>query len=234
MGKKLIGCSTMSKRALILVEGQTEERFIKDTLAPAFYSFDFYIQPTILVTKRVKNGPNFKGGITNFSKFEGDVRRLIQGAGDALVTTFIDYYGLPNDFPGMSTRPLHSTNEKCVLHVESSLHQHFGGSRNFLPFIVLHEFEALLFSDTNVLPRVMTETDKLGEFSSIRSAFATPEEINNHPETAPSKRILNLFPRYRKTLHGPSVASRIGLEAMAQECPHFSMWLNVLRNYAVS
>ncbi|MBI2947679.1 MAG: hypothetical protein HYY23_08525 [Verrucomicrobia bacterium] len=58
----------MSKRVLILVEGQTEERFVKDVLGPAFFHQELFFRATILVTKRVKDGPNFKGGVTNFSK----------------------------------------------------------------------------------------------------------------------------------------------------------------------
>ena len=52
----------MSKRVLILVEGQTEERFVKDVLGPAFWAKELFFHPTLLVTKRVKDGPNFKGG----------------------------------------------------------------------------------------------------------------------------------------------------------------------------
>jgi hypothetical protein len=40
------------KRVLILVEGQTEERFVKDVLAPAFVELQMFLSPTILVTKQ--------------------------------------------------------------------------------------------------------------------------------------------------------------------------------------
>src|SRR5262245_57878994 len=95
----------MIKHALVLVEGQTEERFVKDVLAPTLEKHNLYLKPTVLVTKRMKSGPNFKGGVTSFVKFETDLRLLFLGAGNALVTTLLDYYGLPGDFPGMSTRP---------------------------------------------------------------------------------------------------------------------------------
>jgi hypothetical protein len=124
----------MSKRALILVEGQTEERFTKDVLAPAFWKKQLFFQPTILVTKRVKNGPNFKGGVTNFAKFENDARRLLNGAGGALVTTMLDYYGLPPDFPGMKTRPPGGTPLQRVTYVEAAIAQHFGDIPNFCRF----------------------------------------------------------------------------------------------------
>lgn len=90
----------MTKRVLVLVEGQTEEHFVKRVLAPALLLRQIDIRPTPLVTKRVKSGPSFKGGVTSFGKFDRDVRRLL-GDRNALVTTMLDYNGLPGDFPGV-------------------------------------------------------------------------------------------------------------------------------------
>ncbi|HWO28081.1 MAG TPA: DUF4276 family protein [Candidatus Acidoferrum sp.] len=222
----------MSKRVLILVEGQTEERFTKDVLAPAFWEKQLFFQPTILVTKRVKNGPNFKGGVTNFAKFENDARRLLSSAGGALVTTMLDYCGLPSDFPGMKTRPAGGTPLQRVLHVEAAIAQHFDGIPNFLPFLTLHEFEAWLFSSPTELPRIMNEPQKRVLIETARAAVTTPEEINERPQFAPSKQIETMFPAYKKTLHGPTVAARIGLEQIRAECPHFDDWLTKLENFA--
>ncbi|HET7106576.1 MAG TPA: DUF4276 family protein [Candidatus Acidoferrum sp.] len=222
----------MSKRVLILVEGQTEERFTKDVLGPAFWEKQLFFQPTILVTKKVKNGPNFKGGVTNFAKFENDVRRLLNSAGEALVTTMLDYYGLPSDFPGMKTRPPHGTSVQCVLHVEAAIGRHFGSLPNFLPFLALHEFEAWLFSSATELPRIMNEPQKNTLIETVRAAVNTPEEINERPQFAPSKRIESMFPGYKKTLHGPTVAARIGLQRIRAECPHFHQWLSNLEAFA--
>src|SRR5260221_2296902 len=121
----------MSKRVLILVEGQTEERFIKDVVGPAFYSRNLFFQPTLLVTNRVKDGPNFKGGVTNFAKFKNDARKLLTSAGGALVTTMLDYYRLPLDFPGMDSRPPNGTSLQRVTHVETAIAKHFGTPLNF-------------------------------------------------------------------------------------------------------
>ena len=150
----------MSKRALILVEGQTEERFVKDVLSPAFWPHELFFSVTILVTKRVKDGPNFKGGVTNFAKFRNDATRLLNSASGALVTTRLDYYRLPPDFPGMANRPAQGTPSQRVAHVEEAVAEHFGNPPNFLPFLALHEFEAWLFASPVELPRVMTEAHK--------------------------------------------------------------------------
>jgi hypothetical protein len=224
----------MSKRVLVLVEDQTEERFVKDVLAPYFYSKNLYFYPTLLITKRIKDGPSFKGGITSFAKFENDLNRLINHAGDALITTMLDYYGLPSDFPGMDSRPTTGTLESRVVHVEKKVLDNFGSPSNLTIFFVLHEFEAWLFSSPNELPRVMTESAKQPAFAAIRMAFKTPEEINERPQYAPSKRIKELFPAYKKTLHGPITTSRIGLEIIRAQCPHFNGWINKLENYAGS
>ena len=224
----------MSKRVLILVEGQTEERFVKDVLAPAFFDRELFFHATILVTKRVKNGPNFKGGVTNFAKFKNDAQRLLNSASGALVTTMLDYYRLPQDFPGMKSRPTHGTPIQRVTHVEDAIAGHFDSQPNFVPFLVLHEFEAWLFSSGTELPRALTESRRQKEFEAIRASVATPEEINERPEFAPSKRIADMFPAYKKTLHGPTTAARIGLERIREECPHFNDWMNKLEAFAAT
>jgi hypothetical protein len=224
----------MSKRVLILVEGQTEERFVKDVLSPAFWGKDLFFMATILATKRVKDGPNFKGGVTSFAKFKNDARRLLNSAGGALVTTMLDYYGLPLDFPGMNSRPDRGAPIERVKHIENAMARHFDSPPNFLPFLALHEFEAWLFSSTIELPRVLLESHKEKDFHAIRAAFATPEEINERPDFAPSKRIVKMFPAYRKALHGPIAASRIGLDRIRAECPHFNAWMTKLDAFAGS
>lgn len=223
----------MIRRALVLVEGQTEERFVKDVLRPALEQRNLYLTPTLLVTKRVKNGPNFKGGVTSFEKFKTDIQLLFHGAGDALVTTLLDYYGLPDDFPGMTTRPIGSPLQR-VQHVENAVKAHFGDPKNFLPFFALHEFEAWLFASREELPKALGQPQKASEFAAIRDSVNTPEEINERSECAPSKRIVKLFPGYRKTVHGPLVAKRIGLKQIRSECDHFTWWLSQLEAYATT
>lgn len=132
MGEEPARGTAVMKRALVLVEGFTEERLVKDVLQEHFWAMDLHLAPAILVTKRVKDGPNFKGGVSNFKKFENDVRRLLYGAGDALVTTFLDYDGLPTDFPGMKTRPAAGPIAR-VSHVERSIAAHFGDPNYFYP-----------------------------------------------------------------------------------------------------
>lgn len=218
------------KCVLVVVEGQTEERFVKDVLGPHFAPIGLHFRPTILVTRVVKDGPNFKGGLRSFQQFRDHVLRVLHGSGPALVTTMIDYYALPADFPGMATRPVGSAVQR-VQHVQAAVQQAFVGHTNFWPFIALHEFEAWLFSDGVTVPAMMSAPDKQPQFAAI-AAMLPPEEINEHPATAPSKRIAALFPGYRKVLHGPTAAERISLQVIRDRCPHFANWLTGLEWFA--
>jgi hypothetical protein len=222
----------MSRRVLTLVEGQTEERFVKDVLTPQLSARGLLFEkPTVVMTKRVLRGGKFRGGVSGFGKFKNDLQRLLHGAGGAIVTTIIDYYRLPKDFPGMATRP-QGTPIARVEHVEKAMHEHFGSLPNLVPYLSLHEFEALLFADTSQLPRSLVEPATEQKLAEVRNQHLTPEDINERPGYAPSERILEIFPGYRKTLHGPPTVKRIGLERLRAECQHFNSWLARLEKLA--
>ena len=219
----------MGKRVLILVEGQTEEGFIKGVLSPYFSQKQIYLTPTLLKTKVVKNGAYFKGGVTTFGKIENDIKHLLPDA-TALVTTMMDYYGLPSDTPGFATRPDGTPMER-VTYVEQNLYAHFNSPSHFIPFLVLHEYEALLFSSENALPQLMGEREKEKLFEQICLSKTTPEEINEGAETHPSRRIMNLYKNYRKVFHGVLTAQKIGLPTIISKCPHFAQWIVKIENY---
>lgn len=214
-----------------LVEGQSEEQFVKTVLNAHFKVLGLFIVPHAVVTKKTKTGTTFSGGVTSFGKFKNDMDRLLGEAGRSPVTTMLDYYRLPADFPGMNTRPNLKAIDR-VLHIESEIHQYFGSPRNFLPYLSMHEFEALLFSSPDELPRALTQLENTTKFAQIRSGFSTPEEINERPDLAPSKRIKAMFPGYGKALHGPMVSKRIEIERLRAECPHFNYWVSALEKFA--
>lgn len=217
------------RKVLILVEGQTEERFVKDVLQPYLWGVSVHPEPKIATTKRVKLGAHFKGGITDFKKVEDDLRRLLGDTDAALITTMLDYYGLPDDFPGKLTLQGRNSRERAQ-ELEAALESHFNVGTRFLAYFMIHEFEALLFSDPPVLASVMNDPSSRSHLQAIRNGFQTPEEINDDPRTTPSARVLKLFPGYRKRLHGPLTTGRIGLDAMRRECTHFNQWVSRLEN----
>lgn len=230
MGKKYSRGTPLMKHVLILVEGLTEELFVKNVLNPHLWTKDINTIPKIVTTKRVKAGGHFKGGVDGYQKVENDLKLLLGDSSAISVTTFIDYYALPTDFPGMATRPNASPLER-VEHVESEWQKAIGNKR-FHPFLMLHEFEALLFTSPVEICKTCTSTSPklLKQFESIRSAFKTPEDINDNPNTAPSKRIEEVLPSYQKPVHGSTIAKRIGLINIRKQCPHFDKWLTFLEN----
>jgi hypothetical protein len=210
----------------VLVEGQTEEAFVRDVLFGHFYERGIVLQPTLVVTKRVKSGGHFKGGVVSYHQVRGDVRRLLGDTSAVVVTTMLDYYGLPNDFPGKND---HLSKKGCyerVAYVERAFAKEIDHPR-FRPHLMLHEFEALLFTDPASFESLFGAgcAQKLGQ---IRDQFGSPEEIDEGPETAPSKRLRDVFPRYQKPQHGPQAAQIIGLAKMRAACAHFDAWLTLL------
>lgn len=216
------------KRILILVEGPTEERFVKELLQPHFWNLGVHLEPKIVTTKRTQDGTQFKGG-NAFSKVEGDLRRLLGDKNAALVTTMLDYYGLPDDFPGRQGLKGPTAADKAR-DLERALEAHLDAGKRLVGFLMLHEFEAILFVGPTELAKAMNAESQTAEIKKVRDAFRTVEEINDRPETAPSKRVLKLFPSYRKRLFGPMIAKRIGLDAIRQACPHFNEWLTKLES----
>ena len=216
------------KMVRALVEGQTEEGFVKKVLFPYLRERGIIIIPSIIVTKSVLFGRDFRGGVTSYAKVARDLRRLLRDPKAVSVTSFIDYYGLPPDFPGIATRPSGPPLARAG-YVEAAWARDLDDPR-FRPFLMVHEFEALLFSKPDELARVVRIRGAREQLEHIRETFPTPEDINNDPRTAPSKRILRILPGYHKVAHGTLVAKRIGLETMRRECPHFDQWISWLES----
>ena len=135
------------KRLLILVEGSTEERFVNLVVRDHLLARSVVAVPRILLTKRVDNGPNFKGGVTNWDQIKRDLRNLLGDTNAAGITTLIDYYALPKDVPGMKSRK--GSPEARVVHVEKAIADQFN-DRRLRPFLMLHEFEAMLHEHQGV------------------------------------------------------------------------------------
>ena len=95
---------------------------------------------------------------------------------------------------------------------------------------MLHEFEALLFVDPNKFKEWVDDESIIDSLHQIKASYSSPEEINNSPQTAPSKRILGLIPDYNKVIQGTIIAMEIGLDEMRRQCLHFNKWLDCLEN----
>ena len=216
------------KRVLVSVEGQTEETFVREVLRRHLWERNVDLQPVIVSTKRVKRGNKFKGGLVSYAQAQDEVNRLLRDSDVVAVTTLYDLYRLPTDFPGQDTRPVGSGRAKA-LHLEKAFKKDIHSAR-FYPHLQVYEFEALLFVDPVRTAALFPEQDLSAELSEIRQNFPTPEDINDHPQTAPSKRLLDLFPQYDKPLYGALAVLDVGLEAIRAECPHFREWIEWLES----
>jgi hypothetical protein len=140
-----------------------------------------------------------------------------------------DFYALPNDFPGFSSIPKGSLYDK-VRHVETAVAADVGNTR-FIPYLQLHEFEGLLFSDVEVIDSELAieiGDSRLPQLNEITTASETPEHINDGYRTCPSRRLVDLFPRYQKATDGIRISKRIGIASLRRKCVHFDEWVTRL------
>lgn len=212
------------KKILVLVEGQTEEKFIKEILSPYLNTKYIYILPIIISTKRTKTGLKYKGGIVSFGQVKSELLKLLKDSSASLVTTMIDYYGLDKSFPGVGTTNIPSNLYEKIEFLEKLFANEIA-HKKFFPYYQLHEFETLLFSEQNGFEKVFKITNEL---QNIFRDFANPEEINNKPATAPSKRILKIYPKYQKVTDRIMIAKQIGLKKIRQKCQHFDNWISYM------
>jgi hypothetical protein len=208
-------------RVHVFVEGQSEETFVSEILQQHFSRIRIYLNPIL-----VRTGKKGKGGISTYGKIQWQIKQKCKEDRDAYVTTMLDVYGLPKDFPGKAGSLKIADISDRVQSLEAAFSEDIAQKR-FIPNLLMHEFEALLFSVPSAFAEWFGETTarKLQE---ERQGFATPEHIDDNPETAPSKRILRLCPGYQKPLHGSLIALSIGLDSIRKECNHFNQWLDKL------
>jgi len=220
----------------VIAEGATEEKFIKQVVAPALRHLRVYVKPQMLNTSQ-----NAKGGAVTFDRLKFYARNTLKQHGDAVLSTFLDLYALDKNFPAFDEAKRKSDVYARVNCLEKALQDAMVTyvdcrPERFLPHIQPHEYEGLLFSDVKALSAIEPNwAISLDRLSDVRASVETPEHINDGYETKPSKRLENLLhPKYQKTLHGPRAAERITLEVIERECRHFKAWMDSLRKLAPS
>jgi len=214
-------------RVYVLVEGQTEETFVKSVLQPHFNGREIYLFPRLI------GKPGYRGGIRKYSQARGDILAALKQEADCFCTTMFDYYGMPNSWPERETarqKPLAERAPMVEQAIMADIAAELGEGSNcarFIPYVQMHEFEALLFSSPKLLADGL-ELRNESEVQRIRDQFQSPEEINDSQQTAPSKRIRGLNAGYSKVTDGVLISQKIGLNAMRAECPHFNEWIEKL------
>ena len=216
-------------RLNLVVEGQTEEAFVRDLLGPHLAEHKVFCSFRCIRTSR-KHGAKFRGGLSTYGKLKYDLGAWMgkDQNPDAYFTTMIDLYGLPKDFPGVGETTYCQSPFDLANTLEEAFREDMNHPKNrFIPYIQVHEFEALLFADVNMFkasfPRAEDAIDTLKE---ICKHFSSPEDINR--DNPPSKRIRACLNDYQKTVDGIAIARRIGLPTMREYCPHFDRWVSLL------
>lgn len=216
----------------ILVEGQTEDSFVRQVLRPYFAVRGLHLSPVLVSTKRAYDGKKFKGGINSYAQLKQDLRLLLHDTSVVAVSTMLDFYGLPETFAGRNTLPSSLRGQDKALYLENAFAKDIGHSR-FLPYLSLHEFESLVLVSPEDLEMVLLPAARSPGSASLSLGGLAPEDIDDGPKTHPAARIKALFPSYRKTFHGPLITGRIGLARLRECCPHFGEWVSRLEALGV-
>lgn len=223
------------------VEGDTEETFVNEILAPHLYTCGLErVDARIVGNARQRDR---RGGIKPWAAVRKDiVRHLLRDTG-CHATILVDYYGMPQvgdrAWPGRreaGTLPFERKAPTVERELQNDICAQVGVGRErsrFIPYVMMHEFEALLFSDPGKLAKAVGN-ERVGDaLMAIRNAFETPEHINDSPTTAPSKRIQAVIPGYQKPLFGNIAALEIGLDSIRAACPLFSAWVARLEELGI-
>ena len=216
------------KYLIIVVEGQTEQEFVNDILRPYFAEYGiFHVSARLIRTSR-----SGKGGLVNFQHLENDVNKILVKEQDAIVTTFIDFFRCPTNMPKYDEAKDKGNHQEAVEILESGMFDLFKNHR-FIPYIQLHEFEALLFSSDKGF-NTYWEDELAEKAAKIVAEYPNPEDINSRPEKAPSKRIIEIKSDYEKVAEGNLLAMEIGIDEMLNHCPRFKQWVENLKSQFAS
>lgn len=226
MGKEYHRRAAM-KRVEIIVEGQTEQEFVSTILAPYLYANGVGLVTPI----KIRTSATGRGGLSNYEYLKNDVVRALTSADtDLVVSMFVDYFRVPKKhMPGYEVWMNEPDHFRQVAMMEAEIGKDIA-DRRFVPYIQMHEFEALLFaSDAGV--KKYWSSKKCQRVNDVRIAFGNPECINTSPQGAPSKRLLEISPDYEKILDGNIFALEIGIETILAQCPRFAAWVQELINH---
>lgn len=223
------------KRLLIHVEGQTEETFVNAIIAPHLLSpqIEIAANARLLGNQRRRSA---RGGIRSWESVRNELVEKIKNDPELFHATFFDYYGLPSDWPGRQgaagqpvAEKLRRVQSAMSADVVAQMDRNFD-RRRFLPFVTMHEFEGLLFSDCARFAEGLPQPNLAAQLQAIRDAFASPEEINDSEQTSPSHRLKPLCPGYQKVAQGVPAAKRITLQVIREQCPCFAAWIEQLES----
>ena len=209
------------KTVIIICEGPTEEVFCSNLLSQ-------YLQNSCRIEIRlfVFN--------CNWQRIKDMAEKALKQQKNALVTTFFDYYGVKTKkFPNWKeTVGINKANVRERIEIlENGMIEEIDSNLRyrFIPYVQLHEFEALLFNNIEVFDDMFEfEQYDRAELLNVFNEFPDPEMIDQGTETSPSHRLIKIIPAYRKVIQGNAIAEKIGIEQIRQKNKHFNDWIEQL------
>jgi len=231
------------RNLIIICEGRSEANLVKNLFTPTFPD-RFVVIPITLPTGKNLGGGDAKGGWRNpggYAHGLKEIRKIASLHRNDIITTFFDLYGFPADIPCFERAQLIldplETAEEYEQQLKADISE-FEKNIQFIPYVQPYELEALLFVSPEIASMEMSDTDSdmrriKSEMEAIRKMFTTPEHINGSNKTAPSKRLEEIIPYYRKHKAGRSgfswrVPKEIGISKIREECSHFNNWISTI------
>ncbi len=207
-------------RIAISIEGQTENEFVKKVLAPYLVNYNIFITPIIITTSKDRCGRKHKGGCVNIDRVKNEIKKLLPNYD--YVTTFYNFYGFVD-------RPTDDVDE-----LERIIFELFNDNK-FIPYIQQYEFETLLFSKPEYYEEYFGDSHVTERMKQVIKEFnGDIEMINDSPQTAPSKRIEQLFDEisksYDKVFHGEGIVGDIGIEHIINRANRFKKWIEKIKS----
>lgn len=210
-------------RLVFIVEGDCEVAFINIRIIPYLYKYVGTSQWSMNAQKITTNRKmNRKGGNVNYAYLKNEIERVAAQQGNVWITTFMDFFRLPNDFPNYSIecRNIDAIEEGIKLDM---------GYERLVPYIQKYEFETLLFASMDGFYLLLDDEKQLEQIQKVIDSYENIEDINGGKETAPSKRLLHIF-NYDKVVDSGLVLEELDVETMRDKCPRFDKWIESLIN----
>ncbi len=214
------------RRLLIIVEGQSEEEFVNISLRNYFIRKGIYNISAI----KIQTSRGQKGGFVRYDYLKNNLKKILLEP-NIIVSTLLDFFQIPTSVPNYKEmNQVVSTDDKIDVLLKG-MRDDINDSR-FIPYIQKYEFEALLFSSNEGFKEMYDKPQIYQSTKAIIDNYDNPEEINNHPNTAPSKRLINILAeneeKYDKVYAGNLIVETIGIETILEKCPRFKAWIDHL------
>jgi len=209
------------KKITIICEGYSELAFCKDILEPHLKKFE--IQLYYELTSQSKDG-----GITKWANIKNQIVKIYDEDNEMVISTFLDYYGINKSlkFPKWAEAEVTADKTQRMEVLEKAMYEDVEDKIKFIPYIQLHEYEALVFSNYDAFELLYDAQDaNLAALKQICTTYPNPEDINNIKVTAPSNRLKENINRYNKIQSGIELIKIIGLETLRNKYPMLNDWI---------